>query len=302
MLRFIIRQLFMLLFLCVAIILLTNLGMAGLTQPSASESTFSFNLLRQGVNNSFAYLASLIRGNLGAFNAFNRTVNVSDVLLPAFKNSFGLMGVAMGISALTGGIFGVIITLTKHRPVRLSLLLITIVGISAPSFLAVVLLQQLGIQFNLALGRRLISMAGFEWSLQKMALPVLILATRPTAYITRIVYISLSQILAEDYMRTAAAKGLSPIHRLLRHAFPNLAMQFLSALAISIRFSLSTLILVEFLFAWPGLGRNFLSAIQERQVVLVTGLALTIGLTMLVIHSGLEACYFYLDPRLREER
>ena len=302
MLRFLFRQFVMLVLVFAAIIFLAHFGMYGLANAQMETgAAATSHILQQALSDSLSYYAHLARGDWGAFTTFNRTVAVADVLWPAYKNSLGLMGAALGVAALLGALLGVILTLTKHQATRLSLLTITTIGISVPSFLAVVLLQQVGIQFNATLGRRLVSMAGFEWSLEKMLLPVLILIARPTAYITRSVYISLSQILEEDYMRTAVAKGLPPLRWLFHHALPNLAIPYLSALGVSLRFSFSTLIVVEFLFAWPGLGRNLLAAIGEGLTPLVVGLALAIGLTVLAANFLLDVSYYLIDPRIREE-
>jgi ABC-type dipeptide/oligopeptide/nickel transport system permease component len=246
------------------------------------------------------YLAELARGDLGTFTQFQRTRSVAGVLGPAFVNSMGLMAAALALAALIGLLLGALLALSKRRSIRFPLLSLTAIGISVPSFLAVVLLQQFGLQFNTALGRTLISMGGFAWSLEKMLLPVLVLAARPIAYVTRIVYLSLREVMEADYIRTAYAKGLSQLHVLLGHALRNLAIPYLSALGVSFRFSLSTLILVEFLFAWPGIGRALFSAVQEGHVALVVALTLAIALTVQTINFCLDVAYRLIDPRTRE--
>jgi ABC-type dipeptide/oligopeptide/nickel transport system permease component len=254
------------------------------------------------VTDTIAFIGNLAQGNLGTFQSFTRTAPVSEVLGPAYANSLGLLTAAMIIAIVLGLIFGAIIALSRWEKVRFSLLTMTAVGISVPSFIAVILLQQFGLQFNTALGIRLISMGGFEWSFEKMLLPVLILTARPLAYITRTVYISLGRIMEEDYIRTAYSKGLGQFRVLLGHAFRNLAIPFLSALGVSVRFSLTTLIVVEFLFGWPGIGRNLFSAISEGQTNLVVGMVLVIGLSVQLINIALDFSYRIIDPRIRESR
>jgi ABC-type dipeptide/oligopeptide/nickel transport system permease component len=214
----------------------------------------------------------------------------------------GLLLAAMTIAIVFGLIIGAIIALSRWEMIRFPLLTMTAVGISVPSFLAVILLQQIGLQFNTALGFRLISMGGFEWSIEKMLLPVLILTARPLAYVTRTVYISLAQIMEEDYIRTAYSKGLSRFRILFSHAFRNLAIPFLSALGISFRFSLTTLIVVEFLFGWPGIGRNLFSAIRDGQTNLVVTMVLAIGLSVQLINFLLDLSYRIIDPRIRASK
>jgi ABC-type dipeptide/oligopeptide/nickel transport system permease component len=304
MIRFIATQIARLLFVCAAVIFLTYFSMNILANRQAEEDgRIAVEApLSQAVEDTIAFAGNLVQGNLGTFQTFSRTTPVIEVLGPAYANSMGLMLVAMAVAIVFGLVFGAIIALNKGGKIRFALLTITAAGISVPSFLAVILLQQVGLQFNTTLGHRLISMGGFEWNFEKMILPVLILTARPLAYITRTVNISLGRIMEEDYIRTAYSKGLSQFRTLLSHAFRNLAIPFLSALGISFRFSLTTLIVVEFLFGWPGIGRNLFSAIGEGQTNLVVAMVLVIGLSVLLLNFLLDLTYRIIDPRTREQQ
>jgi peptide/nickel transport system permease protein len=249
---------------------------------------------------SLTYLTNMLKGDLGSFTQFHRTRLVREVLFSASGNSLGLMGVALGVAAIVSLPIGTIIALTRHSPIRLSLLGLTAIFISVPSFFAVVILQQVGLQFNVALGRRLVSMGGFAWNLEKMILPIAILAARPIAYTTRIVHASLTEIMESDYIRTANAKGMTRLRVLFRHAYRNLIVPYLSALGISFRFSLSTMILVEYLFAWPGVGFNLFSAIREGYTSLVVGFVLVIGMAVLAFNWILDIFSYLIDPRIRK--
>ncbi|MFZ0548241.1 MAG: ABC transporter permease [Candidatus Promineifilaceae bacterium] len=302
MIRFLVRQIAILLFVCVAIVFLAYLGMHILANQAAAEigRIAVQSPLSQAVTDTITFVGNLASGDLGTYQSFTRTAPVTEVLIPAYANSMGLLAAAMVIAVTFGLLFGTIIALSRWEAIRFPLLTMTAIGISVPSFLAVILLQQIGLQFNNALGVRLISMGGFEWSFEKMLLPVLILAARPLAYITRTVYISLGQIMEEDYIRTAYSKGLSRFRILIRHAFRNLAIPFLSALGVSFRFSLTTLVVVEFLFGWPGIGRNLFSAITNGQTNLAVAMVLVIGLSVLIINFLLDLSYRIIDPRIRE--
>jgi peptide/nickel transport system permease protein len=295
MLRLIIRQVLLLFIVCLAIVFLAYSGMNNFV--TSHDSVGAFSLLKQAWQDTQTYFSYLAQGDLGSYNDLSRTTPVADVIWSAYLNSMGLMATAMATAGVLGLLSGLSLALTHRRSVRFSLFGLTIVGISAPSFLAVVILQQIGLQFNTVLGQRLVSMGGFDWSFEKMFLPVLILTARPLAYVTRIVSASLGEIIASDYIRTAHAKGLSPLRIASVHVFPNLAIPYLSALGVSFRFSLSTLILVEFLFAWPGVGRNLFTAIGEGQVNLVVGLVLLLGLTIQITNFLLNTAYRLIDPR-----
>jgi ABC-type dipeptide/oligopeptide/nickel transport system permease component len=302
MIRLIIRQLSLLILVCLAIVLLAHLGMNTLANRGADAITPAPDTpIGQSWEDTVAYLRNLTRGDLGEFQSFSRMTPVENVLWPAYWNSMGLLVWALVIAAIGGLLLGAVIALARYRYLRMPVLTLTAVGISVPSFLAVVLLQQIGLQLNSAVGRRMVSMAGFEWTPEKMLLPVLILAARPLAHVTRTVYVSLKDINQEDYIRTAYSKGLTRARTFFGHALKNLAVPYLSALGVAFRFSLTTLILVEFLFAWPGLGQNLFTAIGQGKTQLVVGLALAIGLTVVAVNFILDLLYHLIDPRVREE-
>jgi peptide/nickel transport system permease protein len=227
-------------------------------------------------------------------------VQVKDILVEAYVNSMGLLLVALGGAALVGFGIGSIAALTKRRILVLPLLTLTILGISTPSFFAGLLLQVGELRYLAVFGRRLVSMAGFGWDFEHMLMPVLVLAARPVAYLTRAAFLSLTRVMEEDYVRTAFSKGLSLRQTVSRHALRNMAVSVMTALGVSVRFSLSTLPVVELFFAWPGMGRRLLEAINARQTSLVIALALALGLTILVVNLLLEIAYRVVDPRLRE--
>jgi peptide/nickel transport system permease protein len=104
----------------------------------------------------------------------------------------------------------------------------------------------------------------------------------------------------QAYIRTASAKGLPRDRIVSLHAFRNLAVPVLTAIGVSLRFSLGSLPIVEVFFRWPGVGYQLLNAIDGRQTQLVTTLALAIGLTFLLSNLFLDLVYRLLDPRMRE--
>ena len=129
----------------------------------------------------------------------------------------------------------------------------------------------------------------------------LILTARPLAQITRVTFINLNEIMGEEYIRTAYAKGLKYSRTVLIHALKNLAVSVLTVIGVSLRFSISILPVVEYIFAWPGLGRQFLEGIWNQRMGLVVAIALSLGLTIQFINFLLNKLYPILDPRLRSD-
>jgi ABC-type dipeptide/oligopeptide/nickel transport system permease component len=110
----------------------------------------------------------------------------------------------------------------------------------------------------------------------------------------------LSEAAHQDYVRTAWAKGLPARQVWGEHVLPNAMVPILTALGVSLRFSLGSLPVVEYFFGWPGLGATLLDAIRMRHTNLVIILALALGLTFMLINLLLELAYRFLDPRMRE--
>jgi ABC-type dipeptide/oligopeptide/nickel transport system permease component len=143
-------------------------------------------------------------------------------------------------------------------------------------------------------------MAGHGWDFQHLILPVLVLMERPLAYLTRSTNLGLSQVMKENYIITAYSKGLSKRYTVNVHAILNMIVPALTAVGVSLRYSLSSLPVVEVFFAWPGMGLRMLEAINGRQTTLVVSLALAMGLTFLIINLVLDVAYRIVDPRLRD--
>jgi peptide/nickel transport system permease protein len=213
----------------------------------------------------------------------------------------GLLILALTAAALIGLPLGALAALFKQSKSLRLLMALTILGISVPSFFAAILWRQAEIFIVYYFGRPLVSVAGFGWDYQHMTLPLLVLASRPLAYLTRAAFLGFKRAMEEDYIRTAYSKGLSQMKTVIRHALPNVAVPILTAIGVSLRFALGALPIVEFFFLWPGLGLRLLEAIDARQTAVVITLVAALGFTFLLINMLLEIAYWLIDPRIREE-
>jgi peptide/nickel transport system permease protein len=218
----------------------------------------------------------------------------------AYLNSMGLLVIALGGAALLGLPLGAVAALTKHKKLVTPLLFLVLIGISTPAFFSGFLLQQIEVYYLFYFGRRLVSVAGFGWDIAHMLLPVLVLAARPFAYLTRQAFLATGRIMEEDFIRTAYAKGLDQRTTVVVHALRNVAIPLLTAVGVSLRFSLGSLPIVEFLFMWPGIGLRLLQAIDSRQAAVVVTLLFLLGLTILGINFLLDITYRIVDPRIRD--
>ncbi len=282
-----------------AIIFFVHLGMQ---MMNSSERVQRENVLaangRIAWEQTKAFFGDAIEGDLGSIESRRGRIQVGEILADSYFKSMGLLAGAMALSLVVGLALGTIAALAKRSPWVVVLLTLTIIGISTPSFFAALFLQIQVIRIQQVFGLRLAEVGGFGWD-KHMILPVLVLAARPIAYLTRTVYQQLEYVLSEDYIRTAYAKGLNRRQVVNSHAWRNISVPFLTALGVSIRFSLGSLPIVEYFFGWPGMGVRLIEAIQLGQTQVVVVLALAIGLTLLLVNLALDIAYRFIDPRLQ---
>jgi len=226
-----------------------------------------------------------------------------------FGRSAGLLLVSLGAAVVLGVPLGIAVALARRKGGASLVLLLSILGVSTPSFLLAMLLWVANIQMYRRFDVSALPAAGYGWDAH-LVMPALVLAARPLAQIAQVTYVSLSEVLGEDYIRTARAKGLRERVVRNRHALRSVLIPILTTLGTSLRFSLASLPVVEYFFLWPGVGLMLLEAIElgpalsgaEGMAPLVTDLIVSLGLLFLLINLALEVIYPLLDPRLRNGR
>ncbi len=288
--------------ICIAIVFVTYFGLEMASNWDGPNPGYHLEqTFKEAIGSSLSFLEGLIQGDLGKARMVSGERDISVILWDSYKNSFGLLGISLGLAAVLGILFGGMAALASQSRWEYLILVLTLLGVSAPSFFLAVILQSLGIKYTLTFGNQLVSMGGYAWDFKHLALPVLILTARPLAQITRVTFINLNEIMGQEYIRTAYAKGLKYSRTVLIHAMKNLAVPVLTVIGVSLRFSISILPVVEYIFAWPGLGRQFLEGIWNQRMGLVVAIALSLGLTIQFINFILNKLNPILDPRLRSD-
>lgn len=251
------------------------------------------NALGEALDRAVAYLTN----HPVTYYWHKQDVPVGDVVGAAFANSAGLLAVALGVAVVLGVPLGISAALARRRRRAVVVILLSILGVSIPSFMLAMLFWVMDIQlYRWGLPR--LPATGFGWD-EHMVMPALVLATRPLAQIAQVTYVTLSGVLGQDYIRTAQSKGLRHRAVLVRHALRNALVPITTTLGTSLRFSLASLPVVEFFFLWPGVGLTLLQAIELGMTPLVTDLVVALGLLFLLINLILELIYLIIDPRLR---
>ena len=286
------------LIIALLIIFLTFLGMQMMDVWSDGVEFVFGDVFHNAWMQSVDYLRLLAQGQLGTAQMVSGEREVAGIVSKAYKNSLGLIGISLSLAMVLGVVLGSAAALTNHSGQADVILVFAIIGVSAPTFLLAVLLQNMGIKYTLAFGQRLVSMGGYGWDFEHLLMPVLVLMARPLAYVTRATYVALGEILGADYIRTAHAKGLREQRVFFGHILRNLGISILTAFGVSFRFTLGVLPIVEFIFAWPGIGQHALDAVQRREAVLFIVVVLTLGLTIQLINLLLDWLNHRIDPRL----
>ena len=259
------------------------------------------------LRDSVDFFEGLAGGDLGRISPEipgQQSRPVTGILAEASAESTRLLVLAVGSAVVLGVAVGAFAAVRRHSILALPTLTLTVVGVSVPSFLLALLLQVGSIVFYKRTGVRLVlfgpNLRGAKSLLPKIVLPAAVLAARPLAHVTRVTFIALSDVLEQDYVRTARAKGLREILVFWHHVLRNAGVRILTAAALSLRFALGSLPIVEIFFDQAGLGVVMLSGIFGREVALVAGAALGLGVTLLLINMGLDLIYRVIDPTLRD--
>jgi peptide/nickel transport system permease protein len=218
----------------------------------------------------------------------------------AFGRSAALLFLSLAVATFFGMPLGVWAATRVRRSGSALIITLSILGVSTPSFLLAMLFWIADFKIYRLTGTAPFPPTGFGWDLH-MVMPALVLATRPMAQVAQVTYVTLSEALSQDYMRTALGKGLSRGGAVWQHALRNVWIPVLTAIGTSLRFSLASLPVVESFFLWPGLGLLLLTALDQGLDSLILDLLLGLGLLFLVINSLLDVVYPLLDPRLRQD-
>jgi peptide/nickel transport system permease protein len=293
---FILRRLAFGVLILVAIAYLSHFGLGMARGLSFEES------VTRSVTETIGSVERIIQGDFGTSQAASSTLNplpVTEVVPLMVARSMGLLGASLLLSVVVGLTLGIWAATRRRTIWSLLTLIISVIGVSVPSFLAAILLQMGVIQLTQTLGRRILPVGGFGWDAH-IVLPALVLAARPVAQIARMTFISMKEVLEQDHVRTARSKGLWPHHLMINHVIRNVVVPVVTTIGVSLRFSLSSLPVVEFFFGWSGIGFYLLKSIARQDDNLTVILVLILGTLFILINLIIEIIYRVFDPRLRE--
>lgn len=239
------------------------------------------------------FFGNLVQGDLGLSFRNNRPVTA--VLGDGFKVTAQLGLTAFVFAIFFGMTLGVIAALNHNRMGDYIGVFFATIGTAMPSF---VLATFLVVIFSVKLGW--FDVLGWEFgNYRKMVLPVVSLGMLPAAYIARITRASMLEVLGQDYIRTAQAKGLRQEAVILRHALKNAMVPVLTVLGPYFAFLVTGSFIIEFAFSIPGIGRAFVSAVFNRDYGMIMGTVLFYAVIVATANLIVDVLYAVVDPRIR---
>jgi peptide/nickel transport system permease protein len=247
-----------------------------------------------------AWVASLATGDLGT--SYTYSVPVGQLVLERLEITLPLALIAMALTTAIAIAFGVYAAAQHNRPGDLAIMAATQLGIAIPNFWFAILLILL---FAVHLGW--FSAGGFPgWSagswpaLKALLLPALALALVQAAILARVTRSAVLEVLREDFVRTARAKGLSRHQTLWRHVLRNALIPVVTLMGLQFATLLSGTIVIENVFFLPGIGRLVFQAINQRDLIVVKDVVVLLAAMVVAVNFLVDLLYAVIDPRLKE--
>ena len=265
------------------------------------------------------FLKNAVRGDLGDSTVTGRPVTTE--LLVRLPATFELTAFAMLIAVLVGVPVGVISAVKQYSLLDKTTSVLALTGISMPIFwLAMILVVILGVNLELlpfpgrldpttaitsitglVLVDSLLTLnfAGFWDGLLHLIMPALALGTIPMAVVMRMTRSSMLEVMNEDYVRTARAKGVVPWRVISKHALRNAMLPTITVIGLQVGLLMGGAILTETIFSWPGIGLYTYTSVSSRDYASIQGIVLYGALLFVLINLLVDILYAVLDPRVR---
>lgn len=304
MLKYILRRLVMLLpvmvgviFLVFFIISLTPGDAAslilgdGATEEAISELREELGFDDPLIIQYARYMGDLLTGHMG--NSYSTGRSVAGEIGQRFPNTFKLTVTAIILSVLISIPIGVVSATKQYSIFDNVGMIVALIGISMPSFWTGLILI---IAFSLKLGW---FPSGGMNGIMSLILPAFTLAIASTASITRTTRSSMLEVIRQDYINTAKAKGVSKGKVIRKHALKNALIPAITVIGLEFGVLLGGAVLTETVFSWPGIGRLMVESIQRKDTPMVLGCVIVFALSFSIVNLIIDILYAYIDPRIK---
>jgi peptide/nickel transport system permease protein len=249
-----------------------------------------------------AWLQQALSGNLG-YSIKRQDQPVLGLVLSRIGPTILLMGSALLIAIVTGIVTGVISAVRRNTSVDLAFSVFALVGISSPAFLSALIgLYIFAVRLKLAPSGGMLT-PGTAFSigdlLHHLILPAALLSIAQAALIMRYMRSSLLEVLNQDYVRTARAKGVKEFWVIAKHALRNALLPVVTVIGSTIGLAIGGAIFIESVFNWPGMGLLLVNAVETRDYPVIMGATLIIGACVIVVNLLTDITYAVIDPRIK---
>ena len=231
---------------------------------------------------------------------------VTTIIRETLPNTFLLAVTSIGLAIVLGMILGVIAGYHKGSATDKLLVLLSTFGMSVPSFFSAILFSWIfghvltdytGLNMTGSLYEMDDFGEGQQLQLQNLILPAVVLGIRPIAVIVQLVRSGIIDVMTQEYIKTAFAKGLSPFQAVYRHAIKNTMNPVITAISGWFASMLAGAVFVEYIFGWRGLGKEIVNALTTLDIPVVMGAVLVIASLFILINISVDFLYMYIDPK-----
>lgn len=258
-----------------------------------------YGLDKPVVEQFFIYMGNCLRGDLGVSITHNRSVNA--IITDAFMVSADLGVRALIFAVITGVFLGAVAAVNRNTMIDTGSMLIAMVGVSVPSFILGALFQYfLALKLNQLVGTTVFPIQGWG-TIKHTILPAFALGLASLATVSRLMRTSMLDVLGQDYIKTAKAKGLSQGKIIWKHAIRNAIMPVVTIMGPTVASVLTGTFVVESIFNIPGLGKYYVTAIRDLDYTMISGTTVFYGALLVVCTLVVDLLYGVIDPRVKLE-
>jgi peptide/nickel transport system permease protein len=248
------------------------------------------------------WIEHVLRGDLGRSYILHKPV-LDEVLERLFPTLL-LAGTALVLASVVGVLLGIVAAVRQNAWQDKVITVVVLIGISTPSFwLGILMIFWFSVRLAwLPVGgmHEMFGGGGLIDTLRHLVLPASVLAAVAGAVLVRLTRGAMLEIMRQDYVRTARAKGLSERRVIFRHAFRNAIVGIIPVIGLEAGYVLGGAVYIETVFQWPGVGRMLVSAISTRDILLVQGGVLIVAAAYVVLNLLADIVQSMLDPRIRQ--
>ena len=242
----------------------------------------------------FNYMKGLVKGDLGVSYISNK--NVWDTYIQRFPATAKLAVAAIICAIVISIVLGIYSAIHQNTWKDNVSVVAALLGLSMPQFWLGLLLI---IAFSLQL--KWFPSGGDYGNLQSLILPAITIGTNNAALMTRTTRSSMLDVLRQDYLCTARAKGVKEKKVILKHALKNALIPIITVGGVQFAYILGGAVLVESVFAWPGIGRLIVDSINHRDIPMVTGCVIITTMLVCIVQLIVDVIYAYVDPRIKAQ-